>query len=132
MPVIIKKQPEQKELFKLPEDEIDIRKRRVIYNVVKHLGNLAKTSVLVSSDFKTITILNGNRHVPDYTFQWCGTMNHYRVYMHMVLDSEKDKERIPYTAFIVPSALVASLFTVVYNFFHKYRGANKTELAAAA
>lgn len=102
-------------------------KQYSIFNIIKALGSLDKTSISIAdaNDYSTIYIANLNQYVPDFKLVWCNAHQRYRVYIHVANTTSCKKEHVGYTICVISGVLTAAGFVGVYQFLLKNRGNNK-------
>lgn len=98
------------------------RKRQAVYNIIRSLGDMPKTTVI--TDGENIYINSEYVYIPDFEVVWCSIMKHYRVYICMG-DGHGSKVRSKYTLFTISGRLAAAGFIGVYQFIFKHRANNK-------
>lgn len=110
-----------------------IKARRTrIFNILKALEDLPKTSVTHENNLDVIWIWHENQFVPGFKLQWCSNKEHYRVYIYVACKKETDKAEAGYSICTVGSRLAAVGFAAMFSFLHKHRAHNKTNSYEAA
>lgn len=100
-------------------------KQSRMYNVLKNLENLPKTTVIREPDYTKIVISHEQQFVPNFTLEWCTKKEHYRVYIHVTRYETCVKTRAGYAVCTISNAFYAMGFGVLYSFLHKHRANNK-------
>ncbi len=104
------------------------RKMRRIFTALKSLELIPGTTIVCSKDDEVtnFVIEHKQEYVPDFSFRWSPTKEHYLVYIK-VADTMHAKSRAGYCICTVGSGLAAAGFITMYSFLHKNRANNKSE-----
>lgn len=103
------------------------RKQNRIFNTLRNLEALPKVTVTNPAgdgSMNTLFVRHPQEYVPDFGFQWCPIMEHYRVYIH-IATSTMNKDNAGYCICTIGSGLSAMGFGALYTFLHKHRANNK-------
>lgn len=113
------------------QQSIRNKKQLRMYNTLKALQDLPKTTVTQEGDLQVIWIWHEQQFVPGFKLVWCDRSEKYRVYIH-VADPKNEKRNAGYSICALRSILAVAGFMMLYSFLHRNRANNKTEAYATS
>ena len=96
------------------------RMRQRIFNTLICLTTMPSVSIVRNNSILSFRIEHLAVFVPDFSFEWSESMQHYLVYIH-VASTKYNKTNAGYAICTIKNSLTAALFITIYQFFYKHR-----------